>query len=515
MSIKKNIFLALLIPAVVSCTKDMSGDTDALDETANITFAAQGTATRAMMYDKDIKKAGNKVKVYDYVTGFDGQLPGIDGTCVSSDVYEYLNDIIVSSVSGDSTIWSYASGKIYPWTTRGTHRLFGWLTLDNASGLTPASIFTGTLTPTCKDGSYTLALPATTITTTTPQFDFSYSTVRVRNTITRKNRVTVPLSMQHLFTAVGFTFVNRAEADMIIKGLEIMLPNKAGATIDWSGSDDNASQALTWSDSETPFCSWTGSLTLPAAGTTYGKWDAVTRDKLGDFNNSGAVGSEVKSCTQYMTWPVDKDRLAPSNLKAGSTTEYESTDSLIVVKYSPDGGTNTYESRMKFPHIDILPGNKYIFNLTFTNKEIEITPEVLPWYQETTPVAYQDEAFTGTPLIIDNSTCDFNESAGTVTYNGKPIIAAFRVYTPVGGRILVSKHGDTEAFGDVALSKNTIDPNNNLVLMTIKPSSNTNLDRSHDRIMTLRFTVIGNNRQALDATDIINPLNYQFILPRQ
>ena len=186
---------------------------------------------------------GTKVRVFDYISDFTGTIvsggvtlsPGADGTI------KYIDD----SIQYDGTDWDFVSGNSYPWTRTGTHNFFGWTTKTaetNASAnaaLEATSLFgTAGDNDNTKFGfiysSKTLNIPATTMTTATPQLDFCYSSI-VQKTSSYRDPVEIPF--HHLFTGLCLELENLSDDKIHISNVVTRgIANTKSATIPFSGN---------------------------------------------------------------------------------------------------------------------------------------------------------------------------------------------------------------------------------------------------------------------------------------
>lgn len=170
--------------------------------------------------------------------------------------------------TGTGAVWPFKEGdavKHYYWTKTGTHRFYGVLVKDN-SGSAP-------LTPTTGwgfDAAHKVySVPTTTLTLTSPQFDFVYSNVIERNLDNGAPTTAVPLKFNHLFSAFGFTFENDSPSSFNIKSATLKVGDKAAATIDYSNVWDKGF-APADADNWNPEVTYTG-LTMSSTTGISGK----------------------------------------------------------------------------------------------------------------------------------------------------------------------------------------------------------------------------------------------------
>ena len=214
---------------VASCSKN---EVIAPDDVRRdgISFSASGADTRALINRADLLTDGSKVKVHDDLFGFTGKLDGVQKN--AGDVTAYIDDAIVYGNGG----WSYeTTDAYYPWTKTGTHKFFGWLTYDAKSNLKLTDLVPSS--PELKGD--TLKVPSVSMTPDKSQFDFLYSESIFRDAA-KDDRGAINLHLKHLFTAVGFKFVNRSSSDQIsIKSVVFKMPHTASADILFLDSDPN------------------------------------------------------------------------------------------------------------------------------------------------------------------------------------------------------------------------------------------------------------------------------------
>lgn len=180
----------------------------------------------------------------------------------------YIEGTNVVSTGTTGAVWPFKEGdavKHYYWTKTGTHRFYGVLVKDN-SGSAP-------LTPTTGwgfDAAHKVySVPTTTLTLTSPQFDFVYSNVIERNLDNGDPTTAVPLKFNHLFSAFGFTFENDSPSSFNIKSATLKVDDKAAATIDYSNVWDK-DFAPADADNWNPAVTYTG-LTMSSTTGISGK----------------------------------------------------------------------------------------------------------------------------------------------------------------------------------------------------------------------------------------------------
>lgn len=296
------------------------------------------------------------MQVYDYVDG----------------VY-YFSDLIGPDVDGSplaegtAGVWPFVNGP-HQWTP-GTHKFFGWLVHDangtetvTTDDLTPAGLFGNTFNyvtgedknvtiPAFADG--VLTIPQTSMTQTSPQFDFMYSNIYM----TEPTNTPVPLEFSHLFSAFCIAGENRQEDTKYdIKRITLEgLNNTQKASIDFSG--------------ETPVVTYT---------------DLTTEKYTFDFDLSSTdttIGSgEQKVLTgTYLMWPQN--------------IEYF-TDVKLTLYYDYVSGGSTTTAEPKEIYLSSMPawspGQVKILNLVFNVDQITFRIEdLIPWNTEEKDIPVQ------------------------------------------------------------------------------------------------------------------------------
>lgn len=177
------VFLAA---ALSSCAKMRVETEDVRPAGTPIRMAvsSEGAQTKALFDAASFSAEGNVLQIWDvYFNSVVAPQAYIEGT-----------NVVSTGTTG--AVWPFKEGdavsspaKHYYWTKTGTHRFYGVLVKDN-SGSAP-------LTPTTGwgfDAAHNVySVPVTTLTTTSPQFDFVYSNVIERNLDNGAPTTAVPL----------------------------------------------------------------------------------------------------------------------------------------------------------------------------------------------------------------------------------------------------------------------------------------------------------------------------------
>lgn len=421
------VFLAA---ALSSCAKMRVETEDVRPAGTPIRMAvsSEGAQTKALFDADSFSAEGNVLQIWDvYFNSVVAPQAYIEGTNVVS--------------TGTGAVWPFKEGdavKHYYWTKTGTHRFYGVLVKDN-SGSAP-------LTPTTGwgfDAAHKVySVPTTTLTLTSPQFDFVYSNVIERNLDNGAPTTAVPLKFNHLFSAFGFTFENDSPSSFNIKSATLKVGDKAAATIDYSNVWDKGF-APADADNWNPEVTYTG-LTMSSTTGISGKTRAVQPATCYDMFQGGLIDkNNMANYDKYtLIWPQDL---------TGKTLEinYDMTVTRPYTKYVYDknsrgsysvnftevgAGKGSYKEEVGYSFfsrytyytyvgegngsfdvasvtkvengsynlvewsetatenktltIDLakktnggkwIAGNKYLYNLLYTNSELEMKVTVMQW----------------------------------------------------------------------------------------------------------------------------------------
>ena len=452
----KSQFAALVaLLAVAACNRlpipeEQDGDV--------IRVSARGTdpATKALLNAADIKKAGATVQVYDYLTGFTGN---INGTAVNGEEVMYFGDAVKCSADGSDT-WNWTSYQ-WRWTKSGVHHFFGWLTNDGA-GLTPEHLWSTTGADNSafqyNESTKTLIVPAVTFTKDTKQFDFSYSSQIVTADVSNPafnaaNSIELPLN--HLFTALAVEVVNNSPDNAYIKEISLEgFKNQRSASISFN-TEDLAAPANysdgTYDSSKPLLPNWPSGATIdatygtliPKAVTSAGVTTATRYDII-----KGTSLSPSDDHNFFLSWPQKKTEFA----EAKFNVEYyidgvkdPENESVLLKKTKSIPLTNLELTSLE-------PGVKYVLYLEFKDKTINFRLKPLPW-----DMVYEDLDYSsGTILANSNKQNDgvlwlyYNEGgtwlAGdrdtrSVTMVGnKDIMGRFFILAPTSGQWQVTTY---------------------------------------------------------------------------
>lgn len=535
-----------LLALLQSCTRIETDDPGVPAETAEgIAFAPDVVSTKGLLNAGDINRTGTKIKVYDYLSGFDGEIEG--NTITPGQTLQYFTNQITFDATESK--WPYCDpATTYPWTKSGNHAFFGWLTEDQHPGyLSPfkATNIFGNGQPTFNETTRVLTVPTTVLTTSTEQFDFSYSDVVAVDAATRVVGSAVPLRLKHFFGAIGITITNNSKNDVKVYSVQLKnFPNRANATIDFS-SNASATVDATYYElrSTGTYDYWPNKITNPL--TLYNINDS-NGGKVYDVSNSALV-AEGGVPNYFLAWPMSYRYLEPTveSVDDEGVVTYTAASPLIEVKYGDLSSTadNASTFTYRFPKVNdpdatqaIIAGKKYSLDLSFADHQIIVSFNQLPWTFEEYPMAYEGDAISTTQLKFTEGTyvsapkyttadgirhdvIQLSPSSTAGEYIAK---GTFKAYTPVNGVLTVGVSGNTEDFIvslDSGLSPTgpgrgsesiAIEPHRDggQITLTVRPSSTSS---SGSRIF-LHFAVRNNGRDASADTEI-NRDNYMITIP--
>ena len=382
--------------------------------------SSEGAQTKALFGASSFSAEGNVLQIWDvYFNSVVAPQAYIEGT-----------NVVSTGTTG--AVWPFKEGdavKHYYWTKTGTHRFYGVLVKDN-SGSAP-------LTPTTRwgfDAAHKVySVPTTTLTLTSPQFDFVYSNVIERNLDNGAPTTAVPLKFNHLFSAFGFTFENDSPSSFNIKSATLKVDDQAAATIDYSNVWDKGF-APADADNWNPAVTYTG-LTMSSQTGISGKTVEIPPATCYDMFQGGKITDMTKYDKYTLIWPQDltgktlEINYAMTVTKPVTKYEYvsrgyggwdvdfelvgENKGAYRVVRrtyYEYVGeGKGSYNVKSATPKndgkykqvetseivtenktltIDLarktkggkwIAGNKYLYNLLYTNSELEMKVTVMQW----------------------------------------------------------------------------------------------------------------------------------------
>lgn len=325
------VFLAA---ALSSCAKMRVETEDVRPAGTPIRMAvsSEGAQTKALFDAASFSAKGNVLQIWDvYFNSVVAPQAYIEGTNVVS--------------TGTGAVWPFKDGdalsspdKHYYWTKTGTHRFYGVLVKDN-SGSAP-------LTPTTGwgfDAAHKIySVPTTTLTLTSPQFDFVYSNVIERNLDNGDPTTAVPLKFNHLFSAFGFTFENDSPSSFNIKSATLKVNDQAAATIDYSNVWDKGFAPDPAADNWNPEVTYTG-LTMSSTAGISGKTGEIQPATCYDMFHGGRITDMTNYDKYTLIWPQDLTgkTLVMSYLVSGK--KYQEVDVTVnKYTYTTSSGNGNY-----------------------------------------------------------------------------------------------------------------------------------------------------------------------------
>ena len=326
---------AALTSTVASCTKEEKFPVGDYEPITISTLAPDTFGTKAMLSESTFKTSGNRIQIYDFV---------------DNETNPHINDQIGPEVTGSSSaqgqagVWPFVGGS-HQWKP-GSHKFFGWLVKDAnmSSSNTPDSFFGSgfgfSRTFTNGTPSDVLTIPSKQMTPTTPQFDFMFSNVYT----TEPTNTPVPLEFSHLFCAVSFGFINTSNASVSVSKFQVNIYQEASAKI------------FFWNSVEYT----RGNSGVETFRTNNNSKTIASNGEVPNAFNYSATEQEY-----LLQWPITRTELSYCNM---------------TITYRQSGKTYNNVS-LSFPNIELLPGKKYHFNISFIDKQpIRVNYEVVDWH---------------------------------------------------------------------------------------------------------------------------------------
>lgn len=322
------VFLAA---ALSSCAKMRVETEDVRPAGTPIRMAvsSEGTQTKALFDADSFSAVGNVLQIWDvYFNSVVAPQAYIEGT-----------NVVSTGTTG--AVWPFKEGdavKHYYWTKTGTHRFYGVLVKDN-SGSAP-------LTPTTGwgfDAAHKVySVPDTTLTLTSPQFDFVYSNVIERNLDNGAPTTAVPLKFNHLFSAFGFTFENDSPSSFNIKSATLKVDDRAAAKIDYSNVWDKGF-APADADNWNPAVTYTG-LTMSSQTGISGKTVEIPPATCYDMFQGGKITDMTKYDKYTLIWPQDLTGKTLEMAYLVSGKRYQEVDVTVnKYTYTTSSGNGNYD----------------------------------------------------------------------------------------------------------------------------------------------------------------------------
>lgn len=250
--------------------------------------------------------------MYDFVN---------DGNTTTKHIDSYAGPDVTSNspLHVEGTTWPFTdeidgtTADVKQWIP-GTHKFFGWLAKDISSGtnLTPEGLFGSSFS--FDEDTQILTIPSTTMTASSPQFDFMYSNIYTTEPINEP----VDLEFSHLFTAYYFSFTNDSAEQLYLESVILNAKTSASATLNFSGSSPVAN--ISFQGTQAP---------IEKTYNTY-----VEAGKTIDVLLTGAVmdsPTEIPGSSYRIIWPQDL-------VDATVNIEFTAKVTPITYTYNPKGG---------------------------------------------------------------------------------------------------------------------------------------------------------------------------------
>lgn len=272
-----------------------------------------------------------------------------------------------------------------------------------------------------------------------------------------------------------------------------------------------------------------------SSGTTLYSIGSPNGGKTYDGFTGALMGENL---SYRMCWPMTQAALKPTITGTGADGNPTfSADSPLVEVVAKVGSLAKTTFSMRFPNADddkpaITAGKKTQLNISFANKQIQLSFKTLPWDYEEFPMAFEEDAVSATQLkFIEGSyvnggkLTDENGKHDVIQLTASSVPAwvargKFSIYTPVNGRLSVGLAGDIDSFIVTLESGNTytgtgtdyilIDPTRDggAITLGVRPRG---VPASGKKLF-LHFAVVNNNRDT-DADSEINRDNYVITIP--
>lgn len=426
-------FTATLLAFMTACNRDV---TEIASDLPDIRFAmhiADGTDTKALLETEDLLATGTQVKVYGFA---DDALQGH----TSSPGSTYLNS--GQTIQYGTGTWSFVdnNSEQYQWKYQQNHKFFGWLEKDAkpSTAITASGFFGGSFA--FNATSKVLTVPTKAMGISPDNFDFAYSDVVIRSA-SSADYSTVNLPLHHLFASFGLSARNYTGTQLTITGIELHgLRDSKSATIDYSG--DTVAVTYAGGSVAGPFSS-SASITLAAAGNA------------GD-TKANIVGGASESPVYFLVWPQTVSEMTYTGTKTDgkpAPTSSDTSQPYLKITYSQGGGS--YTAYVEVPHdtegtYGWGPGIRHEMELSFRDKEIDLTFQAAPWDKMEPVIDYNGAIGVGTRLHLPTeyfNNCTLSPDGKTAYFKpGIPIILEFAINTPENATWLVGKRLDWDAF---------------------------------------------------------------------
>ena len=418
---------------LLSCVKEAGRD---MVKGPAMAFSAADPQTKAFI--DDINRSGNELVVYDYMTGVGNILE------VPAENRWYIDHSRIHCTVDGQEVWDYVSGDEYFWLYGSNHSCFGWL-FTGPSGYNTITFFGEH--PEFDKTTFKLPLPSYKFTYASPLYDFLYSDVTKR-TYTQANPDSSPidLKMNHLFSAFRFTVRSVRKAPVTINSAVLKVVTKKEATIDFSNGINTVAggkPVVTYTETEAD--------TLRLMNRNHELSNGSPAINLFNRNDAEAF---------RMIWPQEQTEFA---------------DATLEVRYTDT--TKPGEEQVKtfqlngFSQKEWLAGNRYLYELVFTDKEITLTCEVLPWNKKEIVLDFTEVVVVSDKIQWhDNTISHLDEHTGEVLLFNNTTAAEcyFKIDAPQGARWIASL---VPVSGAGAAAFEFVDPDTGVALDEANPPS--------------------------------------------
>lgn len=485
---RRLLYLIVAALAFVSCEKPQ-------DFSRYISFYAEdGSTTRAMLTDSSLHIAGNRLRIYDVLTGFSGDVSWMD----AGNPF-YINDTLVYA---GNPVWNYGSGRIYPWTSDGTHKFFSWLRYDQGVDKTEVEFCNAAF----DSDSLILKIPQKEMNTATTQFDFMYSDIVTMPAASHTANTPINLQLHHLFSALNLSLLNNSGNTVYLKKVTLRgMRNIRSARIDFS------------------------SPTVDVTTASLDSTDVVLYTSADPDGEVFADSDNTLNLTDFiLMWPQTFVEMNGARL----FVEYQIEDQQGNL--SNDLTANIFLDRQnvfKDDYAGMVAGTKYSLTLSFQQSTIVLGVTVRPWeyeaydwdysdhsiaarsgmFKDGVLAFYRDSAATGT-YLIEPTTAEWSAKTMVFQTNDEILMGRFYIEAPTSGRWQITTYPLSAAqYFTVEPTSGEIDAytDNGKVEFTVKA----NRDLSPSSNQTLFFNVaIYFNGEWHDANSEFNRKNIKLVL---
>lgn len=434
---------------------------------------------------ENINRSGNEVVVYDYMTGTEGILDVAPGS------RWYIDHARLHCTVDGQQVWDYVSGDEYFWLYGSNHNCFGWL-FSGPAGNNTITFFGEH--PEFEKDNFTLPLPAYKFTYASPIYDFLYSDVTKR-TYTQANPDSSPISlkMHHFFSAYRFNARSVREAPLTINSAVLKVVTQKKATIDFGHA-----------------------IVKPAGGEPLITYTDIVSDtlQLKDRNHELSNGSATinlfdrKDVEAFrMIWPQDKAEFADAVLEIGFTETVEGQLKHQTKIFRLNG------SQQK----EWAAGNRYSYDIVFTDKEILLMSTVMPWDRKEIVLDFTDVVVVSDKIQWnDNTISHLDEHTGEVVLsNTKVAECYFKIDAPQGAKwhasfVPIQGHAGAFTFVDPDTNEDINEPSGDLGKIgriKIRVTDGTNLTNTNKAKLRIIVTT-SNDEQSIVVENLCSGHDY-------